>query len=56
MIRIDIPDNKRHFIIAEEVCDRCIVISAASATWLNVDVVDMQLLAIGHRNPNAFLL
>ena len=26
--------------------------SAAAATWRNVGVVDVQLLAIGHRNRN----
>ena len=36
--------------------DRCAVTSAATATWRNVDVVDVQLLAIGHRNRNALLL
>ena len=30
--------------------------SAAIASWHNVDVVDVQLLAIGHRNRNALLL
>ena len=48
---INIPNNKRHFIGAEQVRDRCVVTSAAAATWRNVDV-DMQLLAIGHRNQN----
>ena len=28
----------------------------AAATWRNVDVVDVQLLAIGHLNRNALLL
>ena len=44
---INIPDNKRYFVVAEEVGDGCVVISAATAIWRNVDVVDMQLLAIG---------
>ena len=30
--------------------------STATATWQNVDVVDVQLLAIGHCNQNALLL
>ena len=51
-MRINISNNKRHFVVAEEVCDRCAVTSAATATWWNVDVVDVQLLAIGHRNRN----
>ena len=52
-MRINIPNNKRHFFVAEEELDRCVVTSAATATWRNVDVVDVQLLAIGHRNRNA---
>ena len=52
-MRINIPDNKRHFVVAEEVSDRCVVTSAATATWQNVDV---QLLAIGHCDRNAMLL
>ena len=36
--------------------DRCAVTSAATATWRNADVVDVQLLAIWHRNLNALLL
>ena len=39
MMRINIPNNKRHFVVAEEVHDRCVVTSAATATWRNVDVV-----------------
>ena len=50
---INIPNNKRHLVVAEEVRDRCVVTSAATATLRNVDV---QLLAIGHRNQNALLL
>ena len=56
-MRINIPNNKRHFFVAEdEVRDRCVVTSAATATWRNADVVDLQLLAIGHCNRNALLL
>ena len=55
-MRINIPNNKRYFVVAEEVRDRCIVTSVAAATWRNVDVVDVQFLAIGHRDRNAFLL
>ena len=55
-MRIDIPINKRHFVIAEEVRDRCVVTCAATATWRNVDVVDVQLLEIGLRNRNDLLL
>ena len=51
-----IPNNKRHFVVAEDVRDRCVVTSAATATWRNVDVLDVQLLAIVHRNRNVFLL
>ena len=51
-MRINIPNNKRHFV-AEEVRDQYVVTSAATATWQNVDV---QLLAIGHRSRNALLL
>ena len=46
-MRIDIPNNKRHFVVAEELRDRCVVTSAAPATWRNVNVVDAQLMAIG---------
>ena len=49
-MRINIPYNKRHFVVAEEALDRCFVTSAATATWQNVDVVDVQYLAISHRN------
>ena len=55
-MRINIPNNKRHFVVTEEVRDRCVVTSAATATWRNVDVVDVQLLAIEHCNRNTFLL
>ena len=55
-MHINIPNNKKHFVVAVEVHDRCVVTSTASATWRNVDVVDVQLLAIGHRNRNALLL
>ena len=55
-MRINIPNDKRHFVVAEEVRDRCDVTSAATATWRNVDVVYVQLLTIGHRNRNALLL
>ena len=56
VMRINISNNKQHFVVVEEVRDRCVVTSAATATWRNVDVVDVQLLAIGHRNRNALLL
>ena len=55
-MRINIPNNKRHFVVAEEMRDRCIVTSAAIATWQNADVVDVQLLVIGHCDQNALLL
>ena len=55
-MRINIPNNKRHSVVAEEERDRCVVTSAGTAVWRNVDVVDMLLLSIGHRNRNAFLL
>ena len=55
-MRINIPNNKRHFIVAEEVRDRCIETSAATATWRNVDVVDVQFLSIGHCDRNTLLL
>ena len=55
-MHINIPNNKRHFVVAEEVQDRCVVISAATGNWQNVDVVDVQLLVIGHCNQNALLL
>ena len=52
VMRINISNNKRHFVVAEEVRDRCVVTSAATGTWQNVDV---QLLAIGHCDRNALL-
>ena len=55
-MRINIPNNKRHFFVAEELRDRCVVTSAATATRRNVDVVDVQLLAIGYCDRNALLL
>ena len=55
-MRINIPTNKRHLIVAEEVRVRYVVTSAAPAARRNVDVVDVQLLAIWHRNRNAMLL
>ena len=55
-MRITVPNNKRLFVVAEEVRDRCVVTSAATATWRNVDVVDVQLLAIGHCDRNTLLL
>ena len=54
-MRINIPNNKRHFVVAEEVRDRCVVTSAATATWRNVDVVAVQSLANGHCDRNALL-
>ena len=56
VMHINVPNNKRHFVVAEEVHDRCVVTSAATATWRNVVVVDVQLLAIGHCDQNALLL
>ena len=53
MTRINIPNNKRHYVVAEEVRNRSVVISSAAATWRNVDV---QLLAIEHHNLNVLLL
>ena len=53
-MRIKIPNNKRDYVLAEEVSDRCVVTSAA--TWRNVDVVNVQFVSIGHRNRNAMLL
>ena len=53
-MHINIPNNNQHFVVAEQVHDRCVVTNAATATWLNVDVVDVQLLAIGHCDQNAF--
>ena len=55
-MRINIHYNKRHFVVAEEVHNRCVVTSTATATWQNVDTVDVQLLAIGHHNRNTLLL
>ena len=55
-MRIDIPNNERHFVVAEMVRDQCVVTSAATATWWKADVVDVQLLAIWHCNQNALLL
>ena len=56
VMHINITNNKRHFVIADEVPNRWIVTSTATATWQNVDIVDIQLMAIGHRNRNALLL
>ena len=55
-MRINIPQSKRHFVVAELVRDRCVVTSAATAMWRNVDVVDVQLLVIGHCNRGALSL
>ena len=55
-MRINVTNNKRHVVVAEEVRDRCAVTSAETAMWRNVEVVDVQLLAIGHRNQNALFL
>ena len=55
-MRINIRNDKRHFVVAEEVRDRCVVTSDATATWRNIDIVDVQLLEIGHRKRNALLL
>ena len=33
---INFINNKRHFVVAEEVRDRCVVASAATAIWRNV--------------------
>ena len=55
MMRTKISNNKRYFFVAVEVRDRCVVTIAATATSRNVDV-DVQLLAIGHRNRNVLLL
>ena len=53
---IRIPYNKRHFVVAyEEVLGQCVVTSTMAATWRNVDIVDVQLLAIGHCNRYALL-
>ena len=53
---INIPNNKRQLVVVEEVGDRCVVTSTTTAMWRSVDVVDVQLLAIGHLNRNALLL
>ena len=53
---INIPNNWLHFVVDKEVLDRCVVTSAATATWRNVDLVDVQLLAIRHCDRNALLL
>ena len=55
-MRINIPNNKRHFFVAEEVRYPFVVTSDASATWRNVDAVDVQLLAIWQCDGNALLL
>ena len=55
-MRINIPNNMRHFFVAEEARDRCVVTSASTATWRDVEFVDVQLLTIGVRNRNALLL
>ena len=55
-MRINISNNKRYFVVEEEMRDRCVVTSAATAAWQNVDVVDAQLLAIGHCDRKALLL
>ena len=55
-MRINIPNNKRHFVVAEEVLDQCDVTSAATAKWRKVDVVDVQMSAIGHCDRNTLLL
>ena len=55
-MRINIDNNKRQFVAADEVRDRCVVKSAATATWRNVDIVDVHLLAIWHCDRNALLL
>ena len=49
VMSINIPNNKRQYVVAEEVRHRRVVTSAANAMWRNVDVVDVQLLAIGYR-------
>ena len=55
-MRINIANNRRHFVVVEEVHDPFAMTSAAAATWRNVDVADVQVLEIGHRNRNALLL
>ena len=53
---INFTNNKRHFVGAEEVRGRGVFTSVATATWRNVHVADVELLAIGHCNRNALLL
>ena len=53
---INIPNNKRHSVLADQVRDRCVVTSAATVTWRNVYVADEQLLATEYCNRNALLL
>ena len=55
-MRINILNTMRHFVVAEEVRDRCVVTSAATTTWRNVVSVGVQLLAIGHLNRSAMVL
>ena len=55
-MRISFSNNRRHFVVAEEVRNRCVVFSAAAVSLRNLDVVDVQLLAFGHRNRSALLL
>ena len=55
-MRINIINNNRYFAVAEEVRNRCVLTSAAAAMWRNVDVVDAQLLAIGHCDRITLLL
>ena len=55
-MRINIPNDMRRFVVAKDVRDRCVVTSAATSTWQNVDVVNVQLLAIEQRNRNTLLL
>ena len=52
-MHFNIPNN--NFLVVEEVRDRCLVTSAAIATWPNADV-GVQLLEIGNGNQNALLL
>ena len=56
MMCINISNRMQHFAAAEEVHVQCAVTKAATATWRNVDIVDVQLLAIWHQNQNALLL
>ena len=55
VLRINIPNNVRHIIVAEGMRDRCVMISEATAKWRNAYDADLKLLAIGHRNRNALL-